>query len=427
MSWDNFLEKFFCSVLNGFIGSFRKNPKNSKLQKCPRSYRKMCKLLLNRFCGIFLEKKNSPCSMEGRAFEKIKKNQKILKIPKKPKTFPKVCKRVLNMFWGNFFQQTFAQCSMEGRVSEKFQKSKKAQNHSLKCSTMFWTCFGAIFLKTLFAPCSMEGRAFESFQKIQKNSKFQKSPKSFPKVSKRVLNMLWGDFSDFFLPSVPCRAFQIFWTWKHEFRFPKQYSTDCLSAFTPQSKYAIPFQILWTQNYEFRFPKLKMWVQFSGLKTMNSVFRHNTQQSLYCINATVNKRDSISDFLDLKLWVQIPDKHMSSVFRTWKIWVQFSGLILWGRDLDKIKEKNQKKNQSSRNVQRHSQVSNRVLGRFFLPSVPVFHGVIESFRKKIKENSKLQKTQNCSQKCPNLFWTCFVAFFSKKMPRVPWRVGFRKI
>ena len=223
-------------------------------------------------------------------------------------------------------------------------------------------------------------------------------------------------------------------TQKYEFSFPDlktwvQFSDTILNthlfSLTPQSEYAIPFQILWTQNYEFRFPKLKMWVQFSGLKKMNSVFRHNTQQSLYCINATVNKRDSISDFLDLKLWVQIPqNKHMSSVFRTWKIWVHFSGLILWGRDLDKIKEKNQKENQSSRNVQRHSQVSNRVLGRFFLPSVPVFHGV---FAKKSK------KIQNCRKPriVPKNVQTCFEHvlwhFFRKKMPRVPWRVGFRKI
>ena len=117
---------------------------------------------------------------------------------------------------------------MEGRVFKKFQKSKKAQNHSLKCSTMFWTCFGAIFLKTFFSPCSMEGRAFESFQKNQKNSKIQKSPKSFPKVSTRVLNMLWAMFLKFFCP--------VF--------------------------HAVHFR-------------------FSGLKNMSSVLRHNTQQTFF--------------------------------------------------------------------------------------------------------------------------------------------------
>ena len=98
--------------------------------------------------------------------------------------------------------------------------------------------------------------------------------------------MFWGDFFEkVFLPSVPCRAFQIFWTWtyefriskfkkmssvfrtyKHEFSFPTQYPTVIFFALTPQSKYAFPFQIFWTQNYEFRFPNLKIWVLFSGLK-----------------------------------------------------------------------------------------------------------------------------------------------------------------
>ena len=156
------LENFFCSVFNGLIGIFRKNQKNSKLQKCPRSYRKMCKLLLNMFCGNFLEKKNAPCSMEGRAFEKIKKK--------------------IKNFW-------------------KFQKSPK---QSQKCANMFWTCFGAIFSHKLLP--SVPWRA--GFSRIFKKwKKFKVS-----KVSTRVLNMRCGDFSEFFLPSVRCSAFQIFWT-----------------------------------------------------------------------------------------------------------------------------------------------------------------------------------------------------------------------
>ena len=48
---------------------------------------------------------------------------------------------------------------------------------------------------------------------------------------------------------------------------------------------------------------------------MSSVFGHNSQQWIFCINAYVNVRNSISDFLDLKLCVQIPViKNMSSVF-----------------------------------------------------------------------------------------------------------------
>ena len=67
------------------------------------------------------------------------------------------------------------------------------------------TCFRVIFWKKFYARCSMEGRVFENFQKFF-FSKFQKCPKSFPKVSKRVLNVFWGKFFEFFLPSVPWRV-----------------------------------------------------------------------------------------------------------------------------------------------------------------------------------------------------------------------------
>ena len=45
------------------------------------------------------------------------------------------------------------------------------------------------------------------FKNIKNFSKFQKSPKSFPKVSKRVLNMFRVNFfENFFLPSVPWKV-----------------------------------------------------------------------------------------------------------------------------------------------------------------------------------------------------------------------------
>ena len=63
-----------------------------------------------------------------------------------------------------------------------------------------------------------------------------------------------------------------------------------------------------TQKYVFCFPDLKIWVQFYD----TILNRHS-----FCIHATVNIRNSISDVLDLKLWVHIPElKKMCSVFRT---------------------------------------------------------------------------------------------------------------
>ena len=81
--------------------------------------------------------------MEGRVFENFQENQKIFKFPKMPKIVPKSMQTCFEHVLGQEFRKIFAQFSMECRVYENFQK------------------------------------------KIV--SKFQKWPKVFPKLSKRVL------------------------------------------------------------------------------------------------------------------------------------------------------------------------------------------------------------------------------------------------
>ena len=71
--------------------------------------------------------------------------------------------------------------------------------------TYFERLLGQIFRK-VFAQFSTDGRLLENFQKNQKFSKFQKCPKSFPKVSKRVLNLFWGKLFEIFLPSFPWKV-----------------------------------------------------------------------------------------------------------------------------------------------------------------------------------------------------------------------------
>ena len=217
-----------------FSKIFKKIKKFSKFQKCPKSFPKVCKHVLNMFWGKLFEKflPSFPWNVESSKI--FKKN--IFKIPKMPKSVPKciqTCFRVI------FSKKFYAQCSMEGRVFENFQifffkipkmpkivpesiqtcfervlgqiflknfmpsvpwmvesskiflkikkfsKFKNAQNRSQKSPNMFWTCFGANF-RQIFAQFSMESRVFENFQK-NISSKFQKCPKVFPKVSKRVL------------------------------------------------------------------------------------------------------------------------------------------------------------------------------------------------------------------------------------------------
>ena len=80
----------------------------------------------------------------------------------------------------------------------KFQKYPKPfPKESKRVLIVIWDNFSEKFLPSF--PWKVESSKF--FKKIKKFSKFQKRPKSFPKVSKRVLNMFWGKFFEkFFCP-----------------------------------------------------------------------------------------------------------------------------------------------------------------------------------------------------------------------------------
>ena len=120
---------------------FLKNQKFSKFQKCPKSFPKVSKRVLNMFWGNFSEKiflLSVPWRVESsKCFQKIKN---FSKFQKSSKSIPKVSKRVLNMFWGIFFQNFFlpsvpwrvesSKCSQKIKI---FQNSKKAQSRSQNC------------------------------------------------------------------------------------------------------------------------------------------------------------------------------------------------------------------------------------------------------------------------------------------------------
>ena len=97
---------------------------------------------------------------------------------------------------------------MEGRVFGNFQNNqnlfKIAKNPksfprvSKRVLNRFWVNFFEIFF-LLSVPWRVESSNI--FKKIKNISKIQKSPKSFPKMSKRVLNMFLGNyFEKFFCP-----------------------------------------------------------------------------------------------------------------------------------------------------------------------------------------------------------------------------------
>ncbi len=175
----------------------------NRSQKCPNVF-------WTCFEVIFPKSFFAQCSMEGRVFEMFSKNQKNFKFPKMPKIVPK---NRPNVFWtcfrGNFFEKIF--CPMFHGVSSLrnvfvkklkiFQISKNAQDRSQIVQTCFEQVLGEFFRKKFLPSVPWMVESSKCFQKIKNFSKFHNCTKSFPKVSKRVLNMFWGNFSEkFFCP-----------------------------------------------------------------------------------------------------------------------------------------------------------------------------------------------------------------------------------
>ena len=84
-----------------------------------------------------------------------------------------------------------------------FSKFQKCPKVFPKVSKRVLNMFCGKFFEKFYAQCSMEGRVFENFLTNQKILKIQKCPKLFPKVSKHDLNMFWGKLFEKFLPSFP--------------------------------------------------------------------------------------------------------------------------------------------------------------------------------------------------------------------------------
>ena len=169
---------------------FKKIKKISKFQKCPKSFPKVSKHVLNMFWGKPLGKvlPSFPWNVESSKIFK-KKIFKITKIPKMPKSVPRSIQTCFRVIFPN---NVYAQCSMVARNFEKFQKNQeifKIPKRPKIVAKSIQTCFehvlGKIFWK-LLAQFSMECRVFGNFSNFF-FSKFQKCPKVFPKVSKRVL------------------------------------------------------------------------------------------------------------------------------------------------------------------------------------------------------------------------------------------------
>ena len=108
----------------------------------------------------------------------------------------------------------------------------------------------------------------------------------------------------------------------------------------------------------------------------------------------------------------------------------FMPSVPWRVEFSKTFEKNQKLSIFQESRKSLPKVSKRVLnvfwGNFFekiLPSVPWRPETSKSWKNR-KKSQYSEFALNRSQKCPNVFWTCFEVIFSKKkiLTSVPWRL-----
>ena len=169
--------------------------------------------------------------------------------------FPEL-KTMCSVFWTETIWNRFSGLKNRGTYSEKIQEKNqedfkvlKLSKIVLKCPNVFWGQFFKIKLP------SNPWRVGSSkiFKKVKKFSNFQKCPKSIQKMSKHVLNMLWGDFSECFCPVFHAGLFR-----------------------------------------------------FSGLKNMSSVIRNNTQQTIFLHSRHSQYTQSLSRFSGLKIMSSDP-------------------------------------------------------------------------------------------------------------------------
>ena len=90
------------------------------------------------------------------------------------------------------------------KIFSKFQKCPKLfPKVSKRVLNMFW----GTFFEKFYAQCSMEGRVFENFPTNQKILKIPKMPKIVPKSIQTCFELVLGQiFRKTFLPSVPWRV-----------------------------------------------------------------------------------------------------------------------------------------------------------------------------------------------------------------------------
>ena len=176
----------------------------------------------------------------------------FFKIPKMPKIVPESIQACFERVLGQIFRKIFLPSvpwSVEfskifkKKIFSKFQKCPKVfPKVSKRVLNMFW----GKFFEKFYAQCCMEGRVFENFQK--KNSQNSKMPKIVPKSIQTCFELVLGQiFRIIFLPSVPWRVefskiFKFFFSkfQKRPKSFPKESKRVLIVIWTIFSKNFCP-------------------------------------------------------------------------------------------------------------------------------------------------------------------------------------------
>ena len=270
------------------------------------------------------------------------------------------------------------------------------------------TCFEVVlgwFFREKFLP-SVPWRveSSKSFKKIKKFSKFQKCPKSSPKVSKRVLNMFWGDFlGKFFRPvfhggsslrkfSKKSKNFQ-------NSKNAQNRSQKCPNVFRRCFRVIFSIFFLPSMSMEGRvFENFQKNQKSFKISKMPKIVPKSVQTKFFKIkkNFKIPKKPKIV----LKS-VQTCFEHVLRWFFRKKKFAQCS---MEGRVFE-----NFQKNQKS----------------FKIPKMPKI--VPKSVQTKFFKNKKIFKNPNMPKIVPKSVQTCFEDvlgwFFGKNfLPSVPWRV-----
>ena len=168
--------------------------------------------------------------MEGRVFENFQNF--FSKLQKCPKSFPKVSKHVLNMFWGKLFEKFLPSFPRNVESSKIFKKNIfKIPKMPKSVPKSMQTCFRVIFLKKILCPVFHGGSSFLKFSNFF-FFKILKMPKIVPKSIQKCFELVLGQiFRKIFVPSV---------LWRVEFSkiFKKKFSKfqKCPKVFPKVSK-----------------------------------------------------------------------------------------------------------------------------------------------------------------------------------------------